>query len=379
MENILIVDDIAMNRRLMRSILLRSVQNIDIIEAEDGFIAMELIRSKDISVIILDIMMPGKDGLEVLTELKASPLYSSIPVIICSAVHEVESVEKALLLGALDYFTKPLTEEQIRITLPLKVKNALEYYNQKKQLIQFYEHVKDEMRLAEQLQKSMISEHSIYSGAEMWGRYIPCQEIGGDFFYCKEEKGKLWFMIADVSGHGIAAAMVSTMLGVVFNSNISQCRHPNAMLSTLNNILCEVFGNSSYALVSAFVGCIHEHTLEYSNAGHPYPMLYQRSTERVEELKMNGLLLGILENTIFEMNEIEINAGDAIVLYTDGVFDKGKEKDFVNWNLVHNFCQLHSKKFEDIPVFLEEMSNYFERRNNCSFVDDAAIMILKKN
>lgn len=378
MDKVLIVDDVAMNRKMIKTILNKAINNIEIVEAEDGFEAIDLVKSGGICVIILDIMMPGKDGIEVLQELKDNHEFKSIPIIICSAIHEISSVEKALALGALDYFTKPLTDEQIRITLPLKVKNALEYYEQKNQLEVFYDHVKEEMKLAEQLQKSMISEHSVFTGAKMWGKYIPCQEIGGDIFCTKEVDGKLWFMIADVSGHGIAAAMISTMLSVVFNISITYCSFPQDVLQRLNKTMCEVFGSSHYGLVSSFVGCIHDNQLEFSNAGHPYPVFYQKEEDLVEKLEINGLLLGVLEDANFEHVSRKMNSGDAIVLFTDGLFDKGQKKGCVSWGLIHDYCRIHKQGFNHIPTLIQEMSEYFGKTDDLSFIDDVAIMMLKK-
>jgi sigma-B regulation protein RsbU (phosphoserine phosphatase) len=380
MKTVLIVDDVEMNRKIVRTILSKRVQNIEIVEAEDGFEAMDIIRSREISVVILDIMMPGKDGIEVLTEIKALPEYKNVPIIMCSALDDNVSIENALTLGALDYFTKPLMGEQIRITLPIKVKNALEYYEQKKELIKFYDHIKDEMILANHLQNSLISEYSVFNNAAMWGRYIPCEEVGGDMFCCKEVMNKLWFMMADVSGHGIASAMLSAMLSVIFNTSLSSCNSPGDMLKSLNKTLFEVFRGSNYGLVSAFVGCIDKNTLQYSNAGHPYPLFFRKTANAIEELAVNGLLLGVFEDESFDTAIKDIAEGDAIILYTDGIFDKGKDSEYANWSVVRDFCEYNLESFsEDISNFMDKIIEYFKMRGNCNFIDDVAIMIVRKS
>lgn len=378
-NNILIVDDLAINRKLLKTLIQKSMDDIFVIEAEDGQNGLEIIKSTDIKVIILDVMMPEMGGIEVLEKIKSMPEYKDIPVIMCSAVNEIESVGKALSLGALDYFTKPLTEEQMRITLPLKIKNALEFYEQKKQLTKFYTHIKDEMLLAEQLQKSLISEYSGLKAVEMWGRYTPCEEIGGDFFCCRQQEDKTWFMIADVSGHGISAAMVSTMLNVMFNSSIQYCQTPGAVLDNMNKNILETFGGSELGILSAFVGCVDGDALLFSNAGHPYPVLVKVKEGTAEEIQQDGFLLGVFESAAYPTQSRNIDAGDTIVLYTDGLFDTGEDNSFVDWSRVLEFCRRNKREFTgDVKVLIEKMAASFASSRKDGFTDDVAVMVIRK-
>ena len=379
MKNVLVVDDVSMNRKIVKSILLQSVEDIAVIEAENAFVAMDELKRGGISIVILDIMMPVKDGIELLTEIKAEAELKNIPVIMCSALHELDMIQKTLNLGALDYFTKPLTEEQMKITLPLKVRNALEYYEQQSEILKYYDNLRREMRLAGNIQKAMISEYSKLTESEMYGKYIPCQEIGGDFFSSKQVNGNMWFMMADVSGHGIAAAMISSMLNVVFSTSIAYCGAPGDVLKSINERLCEIFMGTDYGLVSAFVGCIRGETFQYANAGHPYPVFFQKKTHTIEELKIDGFLLGMFKEEGYDTQTKVIEEGDTIILYTDGLFDKGEEEGCVNWVLVSDYCNRNKDKLlEPLTNFLENIIDYFENRENRVFIDDVAIMAIKK-
>jgi len=379
MRNILIVDDISTNRKVIRLILKKLLQNIEIIEAENAFIAMDILLSQEISVVILDIMMPVKSGIELLSEIKDVGKLKNIPVIMCSAINEMDSVEKALSLGALDYFTKPLTDEQFRITLPLKVKNALDFYERENQIEKLYEQFKEDMRLAEKLQKLMIFDYIALEEVELIGRYIPCQEIGGDIFCTKQVQNKHWFMMADVSGHGIPAAMVSAMMSTVFNSKTDSSNHPSEVLKNLNSSLCEVFGGTNYGLVSAFVGCIEGDTLNFANAGHPYPVFLNMQTKTVEDLSANGFLLGMFEDENFEDELRTMTKGDAVILYTDGIFDKGQENGFTSWDLVRQYFNQHQNTFfNDLKVSIDDMIDFFRKQGDSDFIDDVAVMTVKK-
>ena len=113
MQNILIVDDLIVNRKLIRKILINSQKDVAIYEAVNGVEALDMINKMEFSVIILDVMLPDINGIDILSKIKSSPNLKDTGVIMCSAINEIESIEKALELGALDYLTKPLTVDQI--------------------------------------------------------------------------------------------------------------------------------------------------------------------------------------------------------------------------------------------------------------------------
>jgi phosphoserine phosphatase RsbU/P len=376
---ILIVDDVAMNRKLMRGVLQRSIDTKRIIEAESGIRALELLRTDNVGVVILDIMMPEMDGIEVLSRIKDNPKTSNIPVIMCSAIHELESIEDALSRGALDYFTKPLKEEDMRIMLPLKVKNALEFFEAKRELIHYADHIKEEMKLAEKVQKSMITNHFETDRIEVFGRYEPCEEIGGDMFCMKQQDEKFWFMIADISGHGISSAMTSTMINVIFNTAVSSCNQVDELLAKINRTMFQVFGYHDVILLSAFVGLIEEDQLSYANAGHPYPILIRQRDHKVEGLENKGFLLGMFEDATFEKMTTKMGAEDLLLLYTDGLFDNGKAEAFSNWNAVKFFCKKHISEIElQEGVFLDQMLMEFSSNGEEKFIDDVALMLIAK-
>ncbi|MDR3587281.1 MAG: diguanylate cyclase [Desulfosporosinus sp.] len=125
-SNILVIDDSALDRKIIKKILEIKLPNIHVFEADDGLGINRKIIANNIHLCILDIMMPFKDGFQVLKELKEDSRLRDLPVIVCTGLEDRQTVEKALTLGAYDYFTKPLSEEAMKTSLPLKVKNAIE-------------------------------------------------------------------------------------------------------------------------------------------------------------------------------------------------------------------------------------------------------------
>lgn len=379
MSKVLIVDDVLVNRKLICTIVKNLDSRIKIYEASNGREALRLMDEIEFGVVILDVMMPHINGIEVLKIMKKERNYINTSVIICSAINEIESVQEALDLGALDYFTKPLNTEQIKVTLPLKIRNAVSFYEQKKQLIEYNEMFKMQMQLAEELQRATIMENLETSSVKMRGRYIPCDEIGGDMFAMKEFENKNWFIIADVTGHGIAAAMMSTMIKVVFNYSVVRCSKPSEVLKILNDMLFEIFQKSSPPLLTAFIGFIEGRKLCFSNAGHPYPILFKNKNTKSHTLEIPSFAIGFLENILYEDSEISMLKDDFLVLYTDGLYDMGKLERYENRKTIATFIDDYIKHNNcSLNKMMDALIDYFKGLNEDGFDDDVALVVINK-
>ncbi|MCJ7690738.1 MAG: diguanylate cyclase [Clostridiaceae bacterium] len=133
--NIMVIDDSAIDRKFIWKIIEKKIDGIRLFEAEGGQNINEKLILNKIHMCILDIMMPGKDGFQILKDMKEDPNLMDIPVIVCTGLEDKEAIKKALTLGAYDYFSKPFSEEAMKITLPLKVKNAIEAMKRSEEII----------------------------------------------------------------------------------------------------------------------------------------------------------------------------------------------------------------------------------------------------
>lgn len=120
---LLLVDDEAHNRKLLRMVLRKG--DYEFFDAEDGRQALEILGRETIDLVLLDLMMPNPNGFDVLHAMRAEDRSRDIPVIVASASTAPDDVERSLDMGAVDYFMKPLTEWDIRFQLPIKVRNAI--------------------------------------------------------------------------------------------------------------------------------------------------------------------------------------------------------------------------------------------------------------
>ena len=191
MYTILVVDDTLFNRKLMLEVLETKIDNARYLQAEDGIEAIEIVKTNEVDLVILDLMMPNKNGYEVLKELKNNPLYSDIPIIVNSSVTDMDSIKQTLEMGAVDYFTKPLTPEQMEVIIPLKVNNTLKYHEQNRQLKMVSRNINNEMKMAGAFQKALMSmyEDKLYPGLDLYVYFKACEHLSGDFFELVETGG----------------------------------------------------------------------------------------------------------------------------------------------------------------------------------------------
>lgn len=323
-HNILVVDDMLINRKLIKSVL-KHLEHTTFYDAEDGFEAIKEVEDKEIDLIILDLMMPGKDGFQVLTELKGDPRYQEIPIIVYSAMDGIDSINQALELGAYDYFTKPLTVQQMKFILPAKVKNALESYSQRKQIMQMHERMKLEMMLANMFQQTLMTappEHALLS---VYHKYLPSQEVGGNFYDCLAVGNDFWFIMADTSAHGVSAAMVSAMVKVEFNVACRTLATPGAVLQHMNDTFYRIM-QGDYTL-NAVIGCLSGRTLTYANAGHVCPLHYNIAVEKVDVLEGFDPAVGQFSDMEYVDHTIALNKNDYVLLYTEGLFESRLQYD----------------------------------------------------
>lgn len=135
MTNILIIDDSPIDRKIIKLALENKISEINLIEQEGADNLLEVLQTEQINVCILDIMMPDKNGLDVLKEIKENESFRDIPVIVCTGLDDVEIIEKSLMYGAYDCFFKPLGKKELAISLPLKVKNAIELRRRNEEIL----------------------------------------------------------------------------------------------------------------------------------------------------------------------------------------------------------------------------------------------------
>jgi sigma-B regulation protein RsbU (phosphoserine phosphatase) len=181
--------------------------------------------------------------------------------------------------------------------------------------------VSRELDLAREIQQSILPRAlPETAGLRVAARYLPMSEIGGDFYdFDTQRPNRLGVLIADVTGHGVPAALVAAMVKIAFAAESGRLDDPGLVLTNMNRTLCGKFAG---AYVTACCGVIDglNRTLRYSSAGHPAPLL-RRSDGRVEQLGQHGLLLAFDAAARYATAEVALNVGDRLVFFSDGLVE----------------------------------------------------------
>jgi serine phosphatase RsbU (regulator of sigma subunit)/CBS domain-containing protein len=151
--------------------------------------------------------------------------------------------------------------------------------------------------------------------------YAPLDPLGGDHYdFIEPDEHHVGLLIADASGHSIPAAMVALMARTAFASAARDALHPAAVLTDMNRHLHGLTGEH---FVTAFYALFDRQSrrLTYANAGHPYPLHYRASARHCRPLEAAGFLLGILPDSDYEEDYVQLEPGDRLLLYTDGLID----------------------------------------------------------
>jgi phosphoserine phosphatase RsbU/P len=233
-----------------------------------------------------------------------------------------------------------------------------------------------EMEVARILQQQLLPQQLPHLPSfEIAARNIPCREIGGDYYDCLQMEPKdLTLAIGDVSGKGVPAALLMANVQATFRAEVTSGRRPSEVLERLNRRLCSI--ESPERFVSFFCGTLDlgRHQFSYANAGHLYPMLIRRNG-MVDRLDRGGLLLGIQEEARYESEEVPLNPGDLLLMFTDGVVERGGAEAVFGEPDLLSLCERH--RHLSAPDLLGRILEELNRLTGPLGDDDTTLLILK--
>ena len=182
--------------------------------------------------------------------------------------------------------------------------------------------IRNELEIAKRIQTSILPESMPeISGMQVAAQYVPMSHVAGDFYdFLVVDEHRLGVLIADVSGHGVPAALVASMVKVAIAAQAEHADDPAKVMTGLNSILSGKlqgqFVTAAYLYLDIQAG-----TGRYSAAGHP-PLLHYRALDQsIDDVVENGLILGIMPFATYESRNVKLGSGDRFLLYTDGVLE----------------------------------------------------------
>ena len=341
---VLVVDDDANNRDLLARRLGRL--GYETVVAQDGQEALALVADRPFDVVLLDVMMPGLDGFEVLEAFRRERPATELPVIMATAKDNSEDVVRALGLGANDYVTKPLDFPVVaaRVRTQVLLKRSVEQVRQlerrlaerNRDLEAANGRMSRDLRAAARIQESLLPRQAPdVPGLSFSWTFRPCDELAGDGLGAiKIDDRRVALYVLDVSGHGVASSLMSVSLGRLLSSPSDASSilikggegadrldpiAPGEVANRLNRLFpfevsTEQYSTLVYGLLDGVSG-----EFRYTLAGHPAPVhLPARGEARF--LPGRGYPIG-LADARHPYNEwvVHLEPGDRLYLYSDGI------------------------------------------------------------
>jgi sigma-B regulation protein RsbU (phosphoserine phosphatase) len=325
---ILIVDDSAGNREMLHRMLIR--QGHRTAQAENGALALELLAAESFDMVLLDIMMPVMDGYAVLREMKTAASLRHIPVIMISALDEIDSVVRCIESGAEDYLPKPFNSTLLRARIGacLEKKTLRDQEQEHLRTIQeTQKRLAGELTEAARYVRSILPEPVTEPFRIDW-HYEPSSELAGDSFgyhWIDDEHFAIYLL--DVCGHGVGAALLSvSAINTIRTGGLNgiDFRDPGAVLGGLNNAFPMERNNEMYFTIWYGVYHAPTRTLHHASAGHPSALLLPPGGG-IQEVGGPGMIIGFIPGVSYVSKSLQIPSGATLIVLCDGTYEVIKQ------------------------------------------------------
>lgn len=341
-RRVMIVDDSAVQRKLLSAILRR--RGYDVVEADSGQSALDLMSDVGAEIIISDWMMPGMTGPELCEALRSRSGDHYAYFILLTSKSDREDVARGLERGADDFLTKPVSVAELSARLKageriLSMQSAMAEKNAQLsetllRLNAAQEAMQRDLEDARHLQQSLVPERerSVVGGSVSL-LLRPSGAVGGDLVGSfRVSETRLGLFAIDVAGHGIASALMTARLAGYLTStspdqNIAltiddmglyAMQPPQDVCALLNRMILEDMTTDLYFTMLIGECDLRSGRIALTQAGHPSPMI-QRAGGRIEFAGSGGLPVGLLPAAGFDALHVQLNPGDRILFYSDGV------------------------------------------------------------
>jgi len=253
---------------------------------------------------------------------------------------------------------------------------AYRFFQNEKQLIS----IAHDLETARQIQAFILPRNiSEIQGLDIAVRYIPMASIAGDFYdVLTVDDKRLGILVADVSGHGVPAALIASMVKVAFVSQIAHASDPARVVTGINQILCGKLDIDFVTATYLFIDT-EKRTMMYANANHPPLLLWRKAKRKIYEFQQTGMLLGQFPDAQYTSTQHHLEPGDRIVLYTDGIIEATNASgEFFGSDLFKTFIGAHDHLSTDefVDIFLEHLSNWSGKRNEEAADDDLTLLVI---
>lgn len=319
----------------------------------------------------------------------------NIPIILLANDNDLEPALTTIRLGVNEIVRKPFKREDISNTVKrVAIESELvkenerlfiEIQKREKELTILYNNLEKELNLASEIQKSLMPKNDIYFG-DYRIRYIykPSQNIGGDFCDILEiDERNFSVAFADISGHGIPASLLSTMLKVYILNYGYDVKNTSKLMELLNEDVIKVFPRGKFISLFYLMLDYHKNKMKYCKASQETAFLFRNKDNTVEELSTEGQVLGLFSKidfpdiVNFEEKTVDIEKGDKLLLYTDGIVEaKNSMNEFFGTERIKELL-IRSKDSDNILEVI--LNNLYEFLGSERLEDDLTFLLIERN
>jgi len=320
---ILIVDDAQANVDVLVNAL-RDEYKLSV--AIDGEGALRSIEKSFPDLVLLDIVMPGIDGYEVCRRLRAAPGTRALPIMFLSSLEDVKDKTRGFEAGANDYVTKPfeVLEVKARVRSLLEAKSYADAVR---------EAAERDLRIAREIQMGIlpadVPARVRGTGLDVHALLEPAQQVGGDLYeVLRLDDGRVMVAVGDVSGKGIPAALFMAVTMTLLRSMARQHAAPDEILRRVNDELLDQNPRQMFVTLQCLVFEPGGRRVSCASAGHHSAVLLSPGKPPRLVIQASGRVVGVLPANPIEAESLELQPGETLVLFTDGVseaFDPRQE------------------------------------------------------
>ncbi len=375
-SKILIVDDSRVLRAMLREFCQSAgFKHID--EAADGKEGLKKILSSHPDLVFMDMEMPHMNGLQVCQELQQRHLHDKMIIIMHTTFDGSELKSQAFDAGITDFVTKPLSGREVTARSLAHLERH--FLNQQRDAD--YRRIQTELQGATILQNILLPHEEVLegirndSGLDIAHYYHPATELAGDYLSVRKlESNRVALISADVSGHGVTAALYAFSLHTLLEDKVLESHPPGEVLERLNAQLHSLMMGGNF--VTAFLGVVDmDHGLmHYAAAAAPPPVLL--SGGKATLINTDGYLLGTLKQSTYTTHSIPFTKGDALVIYSDALIETASPRgEFMSEQEVIDV--LCTSKSKDAGGLLRNLIAAFYTGYSKNPIDDLSMLVCK--
>lgn len=416
MNSILIIEDEKVIRETISEIL--SLSNYEVILAKDGLEGVSKAKSTYPDLVICDVMMPRMDGMETLFAFRSSPELKNIPFVFLSAMSEMKDVRKGMNSGAEDYLTKPFKPKDLLKVIDLQLNKLNDKFSEEaknlrkdKMVIKLKKKVEkielkwqDCLKSAGRIQNVILPKESeiAKSFPRHFNYYNPKYEVSGDFYWVQHLEHLKLIAVADCTGHGIAASLLTICCYNGLNLAVKQfgLENPARILEKVNELVNDFIqehGGSYHEMGMDIALCAIDEKkkiLTFSGARRPLYIISdklqisssknttrftQGQSKPLFKVKGSPFSIGSLSKK-FKIQEhtISYQDGDLVYLCSDGFSDQFggiSDKRFLSTNLINLLLSIQHEEIQEQHRIIAQTFNLW--KNDTEQTDDVTLLGFK--